>query len=357
MSSSTADRPVSVVMPVRNGAATLPAALEALLREGQGRPFELLVIDDGSRDGSAEIVKTMASDRVRLLHGRGLGAAAAINQGLAEARYPYVAQVDQDVVVEPGWLDRLVNALESSGAAAAQGCYVVAPGASLPARIMALDLTTRYARIGDGWTDHVCTGNVVWRRDAILGIGGLDENLGYGYDNDLSYRLGAAGHRMLIVHEARAVHHWREGWTGYLRQQYGFGYGRLDVVARHRDRLLGDRVSPAAMMLHPVAMGLAIAAGAAGAMLSLTGLHGGLPAFAVAGSLVSLLAAERLVVGATAAVREREPAGLLFPVAHLARDLAWVAAIVCWSARRIAGRDTRPHYSMRPRDAQPRAGD
>ncbi len=354
MSSSGADSPVSVVMPVRNGAATLLPALAVLLREGERRPFEILVVDDGSTDGSAGIVAGMGSDRVRLLQGRRRGAAAAINQGLAAARHPIVAQVDQDVVVGPGWLDRLVAALESSGAAAAQGCYVAAPGASLPARVMALDLTARYARIAGGWTDHVCTGNVVWRRDAVLGVGGLDEGLGYGYDNDLSYRLGAAGYRLLIVHEARAVHHWREGWVGYLRQQYGFGYGRLDVVARHRTRLRGDRVSPASMMAHPVVMVAAIASGAGAAVLSAAGLPGGMPAAVLAGSLVALLATERLVAGAAAALREREPAGLLFPVAHLARDVAWVAAIVCWSARRLVGRETRPHHSMRPRDAQSR---
>ncbi|HEX7088477.1 MAG TPA: glycosyltransferase [Vicinamibacterales bacterium] len=343
-------------MPVLNGAATLSAALMALLREGRTRPFEILVVDDGSTDGSAEIVQGMASDRVRLLRGHGRGAAAAINQGLAAAQYPIVAQVDQDVVVCPGWLDRLVDALESSDAAAVQGCYVVAPGASLLARVMGLDLTARYARIAGGWTDHVCTGNVVWRRDAVLGVGGLDEGLGYGYDNDLSYRLGEAGHRLLIVHEARAVHHWREGWTGYLRQQYGFGYGRLDVVARHRARLRGDRVSPASMMAHPVVMGLAIASGAGAVALSAAGPTGGTQAAWLAGSLVALLAAERMVVGVAAALREREPAGLLFPVVHLARDVAWVAAIACWCVRRLAGRDARPHHSMRPRDAQSRTG-
>ena len=49
-------------------------------------------------------------------------------------------------------------------------------------------------------------------------MGLLDESLGYGYDNDLSYRLSAAGHRLVIRREAASVHRWREGLTGYLSQ-------------------------------------------------------------------------------------------------------------------------------------------
>jgi hypothetical protein len=343
-------------MPVRNGAATLRAALAALLREGEGRPFEILVVDDGSVDGSPGVVRSMRSERITLLEGgEGRGAAAAINAGLAVARHPVVAQVDQDVVVEPGWLARLLDALDATGAAAAQGWYIAPPDASLPARVMALDLACRYRRIAGGFSDHVCTGNVVWRRQAVLDAGALDERLGYGYDNDLSYRLSAAGHRMVIVRDARAVHHWREGWAGYLRQQYGFGYGRLDLVARHRNRLLGDRVSPAGMMAHPpvMAVSLALLAGSA-----VTGAAG-LPArgLVAAGALgIGALALERTIAGVRAALRERDAAGLCFPLVHLARDVAWVAALAVWSARRLTGRETRPHHSMRPRDVRTRTG-
>ncbi len=87
--------------------------------------------------------------------------------------------------------------------------------------------------------DHVCTGNTVYRAEALARVGLLDESLGYGYDNDLSYRLGAAGYALAFCRDARSRHRWREGLAGYLTQQYGFGYGRLDVVAAHPDRVGG----------------------------------------------------------------------------------------------------------------------
>jgi hypothetical protein len=102
-----------------------------------------------------------------------------------------------------------------------------------------------------------------------------------------------------------------------VRQQYGFGYGRLDLVAKHRGRLTGDSVSPAMMMAHPVITAVA---------LGLLASAGVLPAFAPASLnagilLLVALAAERAWVGARAARRFGDWVPLLFPVVHFVRDL------------------------------------
>jgi hypothetical protein len=346
--SSLADAGVTVVVPVLNGAGWLPDVLAAIVSECGPHPHEILVVDDGSRDGSADVARRTGGPRLRVIGGPGCGAAAAVNAGLRAARFPLVAQIDQDVIVQRGWLAALAGALRDPDIAAAQGWYIADRRAPAIARVMALDLEQRYARIAAGRTDHVCTGNVLWRRDAVLRAGGLDESLGYGYDNDLSYRLAAAGHRLVICAEARAVHRWREGWRGYLSQQYGFGYGRLDLVARHRRRVTGDRVSPLPMMAHPAVMTGALGAGTI-ALLSaaITGSAGWWPA--VAGALAGALALERTAAGVAASLRWRDPAALLFPVAHLVRDLAWVAAIGRWTTRRLAGTPLAPAHSMAPR--------
>jgi hypothetical protein len=211
-----------------------------------------------------------------------------------------------------------------------------------------MDLEQRYARLAGGATDHVCTGNVLWRRHAVMAAGLLDETLGYGYDNDLSYRMTAAGFGLRICPGARSLHRWRDGLWSYLRQQYGFGYGRLDLVWRHRTRLCGDAVSPAPMMAHPLVMAGAVALlGAAGAA-SLAGGRAGLLAGASL-ALVAALAVERAAAGVRALRQWRDPAALLFPPVHLLRDLAWVCAAACWCARRLARRRPQPSHSMRAR--------
>ena len=96
---------VSFVVPVHNGAAWVRETLEAVLSQADGRPMEVIVVDDRSRDGSSALLRQMAEQwPLRIVAGEGRGAAAAINTGVRAARFPIICQVDQDVVLRPGWL-------------------------------------------------------------------------------------------------------------------------------------------------------------------------------------------------------------------------------------------------------------
>jgi cellulose synthase/poly-beta-1,6-N-acetylglucosamine synthase-like glycosyltransferase len=338
---------VSFVIPVHNGEPWLDRVLNAVDAAAFTGPVEVIVVDDGSTDGSRVILEQRArSGRVRVIDGPGRGAAAAMNAGIRAAVYPFIAQIDQDVVIGPHWLDELMAALEDESVGAAQGHYVAAPGAGLWSRVMALDLSLRYRSLGR-WTNHVCTGNSVYRTRALIEAGLFDETLGYGYDNDISYRLAGAGYRLAFRREAVSAHHWREGAAGYIRQQYGFGYGRLDLVAKHRDRVSGDDVSRILMMLHGPVMAAALAALAAAALCRIIGWPATVPAM-TAGVLIGALLIDRMVDGVRAATVQGDPIGLLFPIAHLVRDVAWAAAIVVWTLRRVRGAAPKPADSMPP---------
>ncbi len=338
---------MSFVVPVRNGVAWIQATLESIAAQAtDGLQTEIVVVDDRSDDGSSELLRELACRRpIRIVEGTGRGAAAALNTGIRAAMFPIVCQVDQDVEVRPGWLRALMAHFEDPAVAAVQGCYQTDPRAGVCARVMGLDLEQRYAAIGGLDTDHVCTGNAAYRVDAVRAVGGFDESLGYGYDNDLSYRLRGAGHRLVFCREARSLHHWREGLGGYLRQQYGFGYGRLDLVAKHPRRIRGDRVSPLSMMLHPLVAALTLGAFAVAAVAAAVG-RSAVP-FALAGALLAgALLVERAVAGIRAARRFGCWTPLVFPALHAGRDLAWVAAMAAWSARRLGGRAAKPEHSM-----------
>lgn len=107
-----APRPlISVVLPVRNGMPYLPRAIASLLTQTD-EAFEVLVVDDGSSDGSYEYVRQLADPRVRLLRVHGSGLADALNTGLAAARGPYLARQDADdwsaparLALQRAWLD------------------------------------------------------------------------------------------------------------------------------------------------------------------------------------------------------------------------------------------------------------
>ncbi len=338
---------VSFVVPVFNGERYLERVLDAILAQAEGREAEVLVIEDRSRDGSRQILdRYAAAGRITIVDGTGEGAAAAINLGIRRAQHELICQVDHDVILHPGWLDALLAALDAPDIAVVQGYYATDPSSSLWARVMGYDLEQRYARIPGDQVDHACTGTTLYRRSALLQVGLFDERFGYGYDNDLSYRLAAAGHRLVLCREARATHLWRDSCAAYLQQQYGIGYGRLDIVRKHGGRYRGDDAAGFWMILHaPLMLCVLLCLLLAGG-LALAGVaHAWWPA-AAGVTVLLMLAGERLWVGLDAARRFKDRACLMFPVAHLLRDLAWVAATLVWGARRLGGRPQRPRHSM-----------
>jgi cellulose synthase/poly-beta-1,6-N-acetylglucosamine synthase-like glycosyltransferase len=348
---------VTVVLPVHNGEEWLAPVIDAVLAQADGRSVEIIAVEDGSRDRSPEILaRYAAAGQLVIVAGPQRGAAAALNAGIRRATHPIVCQIDQDVVLRPGWIATLTAALADPRVAAAQGYYETPRDASPWARAMGLDLESRYQRMlaSGREVDHVCTGNSAYRMSALAEVGFFDESLGYGYDNDISYRLVDAGYRLLICPEARSVHHWRDGWRAYARQQYGFGYGRLDLVAKHRHRMTGDDVSRLSMMLHAPLFAIAMLALAAAALLALVGLSAVGPLIAAL-AILAVLAVERFIVGARAALTFHDSAGWWFVPVHFTRDLAWTVALTVWIARRLGGIAGRPSHSMQPRPVPPLA--
>jgi mycofactocin glycosyltransferase len=343
---------ITVVIPVHNGERWLENVLNAVLAQAERRPLEIVAVDDGSRDGSAAILaRYAAAGQVTIVQGPQRGAAAALNTGLRHATHPIVCQIDQDVILRPGWIATLTAALDDPTIAAAQGYYETPRGASPWARVMGLDLQARYQPMLTRDVNHVCTGNSVYRLTALAQVGFFDESLGYGYDNDLSYRLVDAGYRLVICPSARSVHHWRDGWRAYVRQQYGFGYGRLDLVAKHRNRVAGDDVSRLSMMLHAPLFTLAMLLLPVAAALAVAGVSSSGALFPAL-IILAVLAIERFVVGARAALAFGDSAGWWFVPVHFTRNAAWAAAIVVWSLRRVRGVARDPSHSMHPRPAR-----
>jgi glycosyltransferase involved in cell wall biosynthesis len=338
---------VTFVIPVLNGGPTLRRSLASIVAQQDGRPFEIVAIDDGSTDGSLRLLQKLAGDGVlRLLHGTRRGAASAINAGIREAAHPIICQVDQDVILHAAWLGELLPLFSDPEVAAAQGHYITHSEAGVWARATGRDLEHRYSRIRGQFIDHVCTGNTAYLARALHQVGLLDERMGYGYDNDLSYRLRNSGYKLAFCRNAVSVHHWREGLHGYLRQQFGVGYGRLDVVARHPRRVTGDDVSRTTMMLHAPAMTVAIVLLAIAGAMAVIDASWSAPLTSAGLLIIGILAAERVAAGIQAWRHTGDLSALAFPATHLVRDIAWSAAIVTWISRWALNRERDPGHSM-----------
>jgi GT2 family glycosyltransferase len=205
---AAASQSVTAVVPVFNGRSQLAVSLPALLRAGEKQGLELIVVDDGSDDGSAEYARSLGAT-VLASGGRRLGPAAARNVGAAAARSDIVLFVDADVAVEPDILDHLCPAFRDAGVVAVFGAYDDEP----PHRGFASQyMNLRHHHVHQAASDEAqtfWTGLGAVRRDALLAAGGFDAQR-YPQpsieDIDLGRRLRAAGGRILRVPAMQGAH-------------------------------------------------------------------------------------------------------------------------------------------------------
>lgn len=182
----------SVVVPTRDRAAAVPIALGSALAQ-RGVDVEVIVVDDGSTDGTPALLGSVGDRRVRVLrHGRPEGVAAARNLGLAVARGEWVAFLDDDDLWAPAKLARQLDALGRSGAAWSCCGAVVVDRSWRPLRVQSPppDLLAQLR----GWNAVPGGGSgVVARRDLLVSLGGFDTALSILADWDMWLRLAAVG--------------------------------------------------------------------------------------------------------------------------------------------------------------------
>jgi glycosyltransferase involved in cell wall biosynthesis len=207
---------ISIVIPAYDGAARLPRTLASLARSSVPEPFEVLVVDDGSRDGSAAVARSF-SDRLPLKllsHDRNRGRAAARNTGIREAAGRVVLVLDDDMEVEPDLVARHLAAHTAAIALTAAIGRIVTEGLDPEVPFHAFLLREEEWRrtrllgataIGFG---EMLTGQFSVGREAARAAGLFDEAIGaYGLEDiEFAYRLSRAGVRFVYLDDAVSHH-------------------------------------------------------------------------------------------------------------------------------------------------------
>jgi len=243
---------VTVALPVLDEARHIEACLAAVTAQTYPAVVEILVVDGGSSDATAELAARF--ERVRVIANPRRRQAAALNIALREARGEILVRVDGRTVVAPDYVDRCVAALTRSGASLVGGPITPrgttwverAVGAALTSRLGAGPARFRNPEADAAWTDIVYLGAAPV--DVLRRLGGYDESFATNEDGELLYRLGAEG-GVWFDPAIRSTYRPRGSFVAFLRQYYRYGRGRAATVRKHPDSLRARQLAAPLLVL------------------------------------------------------------------------------------------------------------
>ena len=242
---------LSVVIPSLNGASGVERCLRALHAQTIWPELEIIVVDDGSTDGTSQVAAAGGARVVR--HPTRRGVSAARNSGIAAASAPYVAFIDDDCEPCPEWAEQLASAYDASvvgvgGSIAAgteQGIVLGYLARHNPLSPQELDLARNgsvtyrfWLYLRRQWTAQQHYGrrevvslpaaNLSVRRQALVDIGGFDERIRFGSeDDDLCYRLRRQFPDSCLIFEpdAAVTHYFQSSLRDTMRRSRLYGRG------------------------------------------------------------------------------------------------------------------------------------
>lgn len=253
------DNRLTVVVCCYNGAATLGRTLDALAAQ-TFNAFEVVVVDDGSSDGTSEIAMAAGARVVR--HAKNRGLAAARNTGWRSARTPLVAFTDDDCRPDPTWLAELEAGWERHPDCASIGGEVTVCGENSlvlrylrrnnPLQPLDADLLSHdglahrlalYVRrsgqpAGAGVEKSIASvvgANMSFPVEVLAQAGGFDERFRFGgEEEDLCRRLVLSGEQLFLVPSALVQHDFEAALSDTLRHSRAYGRGNARMYLKHR---------------------------------------------------------------------------------------------------------------------------
>jgi cellulose synthase/poly-beta-1,6-N-acetylglucosamine synthase-like glycosyltransferase/peptidoglycan/xylan/chitin deacetylase (PgdA/CDA1 family) len=236
-------RPVTVIVPAYNEKECIANTLDSLARSTH--PIEIIVVDDGSTDGTSEIAREAAlalgMTNVRVIRQENAGKPAALNHGVRSARHDIVVMMDGDTVFEPDTVRQLVQPFADPEVGAVAGNAKVGNRTTVIGAwqhieyVMGFNLDRRmYDLLRCMPTIPGAIG--AFRREAVLQVGGMSEDT-LAEDTDITIAMHRAGWRVVYQEHARA---WTEA-PGSLKQlwsqRYRWSYGTMQALWKHRKSL------------------------------------------------------------------------------------------------------------------------
>ncbi|MFF3332184.1 bifunctional polysaccharide deacetylase/glycosyltransferase family 2 protein [Streptomyces sp. NPDC002888] len=232
--------PVSVLVPAYNEAKCIENTVRSLMRSEH--PVEVLVIDDGSADGTARIVENLDLPNVRVVRQLNAGKPAALNRGIANARHDLIVMMDGDTVFEPATVRELVQPFADPRVGAVAGNAKVGNKDTLIGAwqhieyVMGFNLDRRmYDVLRCMPTIPGAVG--AFRRSALDRVGGMSDDT-LAEDTDITMAIHRDGWRVVYAEKARAWTEAPESVQQLWSQRYRWSYGTMQAIWKHRRALV-----------------------------------------------------------------------------------------------------------------------
>ena len=226
----------TVIVPVYNGKETLRGCLDALA--AQDLPvadYEVLVVDNGSTDGTWELIENYGPPVRGLRETAIRGSYAARNAGIRESQGRIIAFTDADCVPKSTWLSLLLDGFNDPGVGCVGG-QVVGLEPTTPAEVFARrkGVLNQSMSFNGSFRPHFATANVAYRREVLDQLGGFEPSLESGGDADLSWRMQEeTDWAIRFQPEAIVEHHHRTNWRDLWKQYHRYGRGRAALRILH----------------------------------------------------------------------------------------------------------------------------
>ncbi len=328
-----ADAPVTVVIPCRNEEHFIGACLDSV-RAQTHQALEILVVDGGSEDATASIVRAQArlDPRIRLLSNPDRIVSPGLNRALEAATTPWLVRVDAHCTIPHDYVANCLTHL-LTGQYGGVGGRKDGVGATPAGRAIAAAMSSKVG-VGNSTYHHGSEPRLVehipfgaYSVDLARQLGGWDESVRVNQDFEFDHRVIRSGKPLLFDPAIRIEWHCRQSIADLFRQYRRYGHGKADVVMLHPSSTRPRHLLPAMFVLGVALLALPVVPKPLRAALRV----------AVVGSYGATLATGTWAQRATLNGRERSLVPVAFIAMHVGQGVGFWQGLSGWLVRRLVG--------------------
>jgi cellulose synthase/poly-beta-1,6-N-acetylglucosamine synthase-like glycosyltransferase len=236
---------ISVVVPAYNSEKTIADTIRALLKQNfPKKNYEIIIVDDGSTDGTVEVASKFPVRVLRLKH---KGPANARNEGAKKARGEIILFTDADCIPDKNWIREITKPFADKNIVGVGGTYKTYNKDSAIARFAGYEIDERHEKMKkQREIDFLGTFSCAYRKNIFSKFGGFDTKFktASGEDPELSFKISKAGYKMIFQPTAFVYHrHPNTPWK-FLRKKFWNGYWRVLLYKKHREKIFRHSYTP-----------------------------------------------------------------------------------------------------------------